>query len=505
MPDIFEGYLKQLEHAPPYELGFVGAEAEWLKEARPKQILPINFSKALLLTGRGWGKNKTAASWCRRQAGMYPGSIGHVIAPTFADLHGTIFEGETGLIRVIPEAMRTDVKYSPYPFIRFTNGSTIRGFSAEKPDRLRGPQCHWLWGDEIAVWQHYDDMMNNIDFSTRLVYDRKDAKGAIIERIQPQRVFTTTPQPIEQLREMAEDPKVFQVRGSLYENKDNLAETFIEDILKHEGTKLGEQEIYGIILNFDDSAIIKKRWLRMWPKDRQLPQFQMVYVSFDTALTEETYNTKTRQADYTACTVWGVFLHEHRMNVMMLNAWHERLGFPDLIEKARQEMRTEYGYVEPIVFKTYAGKEPGQARLAIKPKLMIIEDKGSGISLRQTLDKEKVPMWPYNPGKASKLERLNSIAYTVKGGKTDGRGRVWLIEGENSNIAKPQFVDWSAPFLAEVCIYNGPGSTRDDDFVDSFSQAMRYFADQYISTPVSQKRMDPPPPKRPLRVNPYGG
>lgn len=514
MPDVFtpEYIDQQLKGLTPHELAFVSAEAAWMKRARRKQVMPLKLGlwtdkdgkermsgRGLLMTGRGWGKTEVAANWCRRCAGMMPGSIGHVVAPTHGDLVGTIFEGISGLLQAIPETMIESRTYSPYPLLTLKNGTIIRGFSAEKPDRLRGPQCHWLWGDETAAWQYYDDMMANIDFSTRLVYIHKDTG----ERVQPQRLFTTTPRPLEQIRELAEDPKVYQVRGSTYENKANLAETFFDDIEKHEGTKLGDQEIHGLILDFDESAIIKKRWIRMWPKGRELPQFEFIYISFDTALTEETYDDKTNLSDYTACTVWGVFMFEGRMNLMLLTSWRERLGMPELIDRAREEMRMEYGYIEPPKFKTYVGQGPALVRVPRKPKLMIIEDKGSGTSLRQMLAKEDVPMMPYNPGGASKMERLNAVAHVVRGGK-DGKGRLWIPESADEARAG-KFASWADQFLAEFCIYTGPGSTKHDDFVDSGSQALRYFADNYLGGPVAKK--DPKPqPRRPIRVgNPYGG
>lgn len=487
------------------EQAFLRAEMKWMAQARDKQVLPIDFRTGLLMTGRGWGKTITAAAWARRMAGTLPGSIGHVIAPTHGDLRGTVFEGPTGLLNVIPKAMIAEYNKTPYLEIRLLNGTWIRGFSAEKPDRLRGPQCHWLWGDEYAAWQYIAEMMQNIEFSTRLVYVKPDGT-----RVQPSMLITTTPRPLEEMRALAEAPhgtgvgEVWQVRGSLQENRDNLAETFVANIEKHEGTRLGEQEIHGIILNFDDSAIIKKRWLRMWPKNRPLPQFEFIFLSYDTAFTEETYDEDTHEADYSACTAWGVFMFEKRMNVMLIDAWRERLGMPDLIERARKDMKMEYGYVDPPQFKVYAGQAPSLMRAPRKPQLMIIEDKGSGISLRQLLAKEQVPMHPYNPGKASKLERVNGIAYVVKGGPDEGHGRVWLIESEQPDKkSQPKFVDWADQFIAEVCIYNGPGSTKHDDYVDTFSQGMKFFADRYIDGKVGEKIRKKPPPAPP-RPHPYG-
>lgn len=491
---------------------FLRAEAEWIERARPKQILPLKLTRALIMTGRGWGKTDTAANWVRRQSMLLPGSIGHVVAPTFGDLRYVVIEGVSGLLRALPEGLIADYNRSDYT-IRLVNETFIRGFSAEKPDRLRGPQCHWLWGDELAAWQRLDEMLANIDFSTRLVYPRVDARGSVLERVQPARVFTTTPRPLEQVRELAEHPKVHQVRGSLYENKDNLAETFLEDVAKHEGTKLGDQEIHGRLLDFDESAIIKRRWIRMWPHARQLPQFEFVFASFDTALTENTYDDDKHEPDFTACTVWGVFAHEKRMCLMLLDAWRDRLGMPELIESAQKVLQTEYGYIEPTKFRTHVGQQPLLLRKVVKPQLLLIEDQGSGRSLRQMLEREKVPMHMYNPGRASKMERVNAVAYIAKGGRQDGNGRIWVPESKEPKLERREdgtfektskYVSWSDQWFGEVCIYTGPGSTKHDDYVDSTSQAWRYFADNYLIGSVNEPMRKATP--RPARqANPYGG
>jgi hypothetical protein len=46
--------------------------------------------------------------------------------------------------------------------------------------------------------------------------------------------------------------------------------------------------------------------------------------------------------------------------------------------------------------------------------------------------------------------------------------------------------DWVLPFLDEVCVYSGPGTTPHDDFVDSFSQAMRFYADRWLNAGVGE-------------------
>jgi phage terminase large subunit-like protein len=257
------------------------------------------------------------------------------------------------------------------------------------------------------------------------------------------------------------------------------------------------------VIDFDESAIIKKSWLKLWPHNRQLPQFEIIVASYDTALTEETYDKDSQKADPTACLVFGIFLFEGRINALVLNAWDKRLGMPDLIEHAKEEARIEYGHMEPVSPTTYveaqAGKPPTMVRVPKKVSLSIIEDIGGGRAARQMLEKEKLPMFAYNPGRASKLERINVVAHIVKS------GRLWLHESATPDKhGKPKHASWADPFVAQVCQYTGPGSTIHDDYVDSLSQFLRWFADNYLPGSAADKirRPAPPPPPAP---NPYGG
>jgi len=345
--------LQTLESASAADLAFLDAERAWYSggpriQGRPKQILPLEgWLNCLAMAGRGWGKTKTGASWIRRQAGLYPGVVCHVIAPTYSDLRGTVFEGPAGLRAVIPAVCIRSLTYSPYPEIVLWNGSIIRGFSSETPDRLRGPQATFVWGDELAAWYKAEEALYNINFSTRIAYTTDDGKV-----IQPQKFYTTTPRPLAFLVDMIEkrrkDPvsgefvaETRLIRGSTYENRENLAENFFEDLRQYEGTKIGQQELHGELLDLTESAIIKRSWLRLWPssKNNQLPWFEYIMVSMDTAFTEKTFDHKTFSSDPTACTVWGVFKHENKWNLMLLECWEEWLGFPELIVKAKGEMR----------------------------------------------------------------------------------------------------------------------------------------------------------------------
>lgn len=475
-----------LQHASNEDLAFLEAERDWAAMARPAQILPIDgwtegtmyrgkwtpapnakaTNQCLAMSGRGFGKTKLGASWVRRQAGLYAGSITHVVAPTYSDLRGVIFEGPSGLRASIPAPLIKSLTYSPYPEMVLWNGSIIRGFSSESPDRIRGPQCTFLWGDELAAWYRPEENLSNIDFSTRIAHRLPNGR-----LVQPQKLYTTTPRPLQWLAAMIKAGTRI-IRGSTYENKANLADAFFRTLEQYEGTEIGRQELHGELLDISEAAIIKKSWLRLWPADDPLPWFEFIMVSLDTAFTEKTFDKKTFEADPTACTIWGVFKHDRRWNLLLLECWEDWLGMPDLIKRARKEMRAEFGRrTETLVAPTHVGQQYHRLQVK-KPDLLIIEDKGSGISLRQMLSAEGVDAYPYNPGNADKTARLHAVSHLPHA------GRIWLPES-NKKVGEPR--NWAQPMLDQLCVYSGPGTTPHDDWVDSCSQAWRVFADKFIS------------------------
>ena len=157
------------------------------------------------------------------------------------------------------------------------NGSRIKGFSAEKPDRLRGPQHHHAWCDELAAWSN-PETFDQLQFGLRL--------GEY-----PQIMVTTTPRPTKIVKELLKDPDTVITRGSTYENKDNLAESTLVTLrAKYENTRLGRQELFGEILDDNPGAL----WTRLGIDTHRvtidsIPPLIRVVVGVDPAVT----NTET--------------------------------------------------------------------------------------------------------------------------------------------------------------------------------------------------------------------
>ena len=112
----------------------------------------------LILAGRGWGKTRTGAQDIVHYATTKSNMRCAVVAPTFGDLRRVCFEGDSGILSIIPEECyykqsRSKGYNKSAVEINFYNGSIIQGYAAIEPDRFRGPQYHRAWCDELASWR----------------------------------------------------------------------------------------------------------------------------------------------------------------------------------------------------------------------------------------------------------------------------------------------------------------------------------------------------------------
>jgi phage terminase large subunit-like protein len=401
-------------------------QRRWRSTARPNQIVGRSaWSECGYLAGRGFGKTRVGAEWITRA--VFEDASGYdscVIAPTYQDVKFTCFEGQAGILSVLPPELLVEHNKSDM-IIKMRNVaggvSIIRGFTAEKPERLRGPQHTRAWCDELAAWQYDEDTWDMMMMGMRL--------GSA-----PQVLWTTTPKPKDLIRKLSlPQEKRIIVRGSTFDNKDNLPDSFFASLEQYEGTVLGRQELYGELIDPEENAVIKRSWLKLWPSKKPLPAFDWIIMSLDTAFTEATRDTKSGDADYTACSVWGVFQHDSKGYAILLDCWQEQLGMPDLIKRVKKEMNTAYGDDQDVAMikPMYGSSKPLTS--GRKPDILLIEDKGSGISLRQMLEREGILAHAYNPGRADKLARLHVVSpvfarrrvFLPESDKFPGKPRVW--------------------------------------------------------------------------------
>jgi predicted phage terminase large subunit-like protein len=246
-------------------------EYDWQFWGRPKQQPPPGDWHAwLILAGRGWGKTRTGGEWVRGVAKS--GQCGRIaiVGSTAADARDVMIEGESGLLAISPPWFRPEYEPSKRR-LTWPNGAIATAYSADEPDRLRGPQHDGAWADEIASWK-YPETWDMLLFGLRL--GRK-----------PRVVATTTPKPVELVRRLIEDADTAVTRGSTYENADNLAPTFIGQIVRrYEGTRLGRQELHAEVLEDVEGAFWHLAWIDS-ARVKEAPILQHIVVAIDPAAT----------------------------------------------------------------------------------------------------------------------------------------------------------------------------------------------------------------------------
>jgi phage terminase large subunit-like protein len=260
---------------------------DWLKQARPKQLPPKEeFYIWLILAGRGWGKTRTGAQDIALYALRNPNTISAVVAPTHGDLRRVCFGGPSGLVSIIPRECMSHVKdqkgySSSVSEIRLFNGSRIVGYAAIEPERLRGPQFHRAWCDELAAWR-YPEAFDQLMFGLRLGED-------------PKCIITTTPKPSKIIKDLVSRDDVAVVSGNTFENEENLAESALAMLKdKYEGTKLGQQELYAEIIEAVEGAL----WTPDLIEDARLSKeterdLTQIVVAIDPAVTANATSDET--------------------------------------------------------------------------------------------------------------------------------------------------------------------------------------------------------------------
>src|SRR5690349_8694433 len=128
-------------------------EYDWRYRARPEQLPPAGSWRVwLLMAGRGFGKTRCGAEWVRAEVKAGRRRIA-LVGPTAADARDVMVEGEAGILAISPDHERP--LYEPSKRrLTWRNGAVATTFSADEPERLRGPQHDAAWCDELGAWRY---------------------------------------------------------------------------------------------------------------------------------------------------------------------------------------------------------------------------------------------------------------------------------------------------------------------------------------------------------------
>ncbi|HPD07437.1 MAG TPA: terminase family protein [Candidatus Bipolaricaulis sp.] len=252
---------------------------DWELNARPEQLMPPgNWFIWLILTGRGWGKTRAGSeSVCYEKRAGRARRIA-LVGATAADVRDVMVDGPSGIMAVSPPWDRPEYQPSKRR-LRWADGAIAYLYSADEPDRLRGPQHDFAFCDEIAAWR-YPDAWDNLLLGMRMGEH-------------PRIVATTTPKPRAFLRAIMEDPRSVVTRGSTYDNRENLPEAFFSHVIaRYEGTTLGRQEIEGEFLEDIPGALLTRATIDAL-RVQAAPSLLRIVIAVDPAATAHEESDET--------------------------------------------------------------------------------------------------------------------------------------------------------------------------------------------------------------------
>lgn len=339
-----------------------------------------------------------------------------LIGPTATDVRDTMIEGESGLVAVCERA-GMKIHYEPAKKrVTFPSGARAAVFTAEEPNRLRGPQHGFAWLDEPAHMPLIDDVWSNLLFGLRLPP-------------RPHIVVTTTPIPKPWVRKVLADGRTSVTRGSTYENMANLADNYREAIKGYEGTRLGRQELYGEVLEDVEGALWQQEFLvyASWAVE----EMDRVVVAIDPA------GTANRRSDETGIVTVGMqrkVSGEHDERAFVLA---DSSGQMTPSEWARQAMKDydRYG-ADAIVVETNFGADMVKENLrhngftgrviearAMRGKALRAEPVVAlyeqhriyhrGAEGRTSLEKLEEEMLTWVPGEGASPNRVDALVWAI--------------------------------------------------------------------------------------------
>lgn len=261
-----------------------GLLTSWAFWGRPKQQEPDgDWLEWLLLTGRGFGKTRTGAEWCYKRAceGAVPGGL---LGRTYRDVVKVMIHGEAGLLATAAWH-GTPWKYEPTKqHVLDHMGGTWTIYTSEKPDQLRGPEHMTLWVDEFAALKATVGV-DGLSAFDNARFTLRSLKGGV----QPRALLTTTPKRVKAVKDMLADAanpekRIHVTRGSMLENRANLAASFIDGIVsQYGGTALAQQEIEGLLAAAVEGALWDEAMLNRTRivDPRDLPELARPIIAID--------------------------------------------------------------------------------------------------------------------------------------------------------------------------------------------------------------------------------
>jgi phage terminase large subunit-like protein len=272
-PQIQDAFLNELTEgellALPYLFEF------WAFE---HQLPPAgDWRTWVIMGGRGAGKTCAGAEWVRAKVeGPRPLDQGEarrvaLVGETVDQVREVMIFGDSGLLACSPPDRRPTWEAGRKRLV-WPNGAIATVHSAHDPEGLRGPQFDAAWVDELAKWKKAQDTWDMLQFALRL----GDS---------PQVCVTTTPRNVGVLKDLLKSPSTVVTHAPTEANRANLAKSFLEEVrARYAGTRLGRQELDGVLLEDVDGAL----WTTALLEDCRIasaPDLDRIVVAIDPATT----------------------------------------------------------------------------------------------------------------------------------------------------------------------------------------------------------------------------
>lgn len=240
----------------------------------PHQLPPDGAWRAwVILGGRGAGKTRAGAEWVRSQVeGARPTDKGKarriaLVGETYDQVRDVMVFGDSGVMACSPPDRRPDWKATERKLV-WPNGAEAQAFSAFDPEGLRGPQFDGAWVDELAKWRKGEDAWDMLQFALRLGTD-------------PRVCVTTTPRNAPVLKRLLDAPSTIVTHAATEANRANLAASFLEEVrTRYAGTRLGRQELDGVLLSDAEGALWTGATLEA-AQVRAAPELTRIVVALD--------------------------------------------------------------------------------------------------------------------------------------------------------------------------------------------------------------------------------
>jgi len=207
-----------------------------------------DWTNWIIMGGRGAGKTRAGAEWVRAQMeGDKPLDTGRcrrmaLVGETIDQVREVMIFGESGIMACSPPDRRPDWQASRKRLI-WPNGAVAQVFSAHEPEGLRGPQFDGAWVDELAKWKKARETWDMLQFGLRLGEH-------------PQVCITTTPRNVGVLKDLVRQDSTVVTSAPTEANSAFLAQSFLEEVrARYAGTRLGRQELDGVLLEDAEGAL----------------------------------------------------------------------------------------------------------------------------------------------------------------------------------------------------------------------------------------------------------